>query len=810
MSIRKNSGPATVEAFRAAKPAVNAPSEGIAYAVWNLLKNRLVDVGGRRPRQIEDIAGSVLKRVSPTERTEVELVAMQALTVAVDTAMTAGREERALFINDVFGALATRWSPLYRKTPGRSFWNGEKKAETLIDARREMMEAGVDLDRLWTAVCDGVAGLYTVTRIGGVNHARGRRVELVEGDLLAEYEQVISAWRRPALGRNRILLADTPMPPLKIANWTVAERDYDFMSIGEPTKEVIKVLESTRVFLDVGEVYKDVKRLQALVRGHEYAMAKADFWASWKGMNRRSPEFEKDHEKFLKHFKDQRRAYNRVVGRLRQAEAVAKQIDAHADKVDDYGHLEIKTAYYKTRNRRFQPRNLWPTEISSKEDAERTVIPDAEVFWNDIENDEFPLPDAATADWLFEEFRKKYGDAAVRYDNTIVVKNRPEKFMATTSPRGRWFQVRAQFDTARSWDTDEVAPDGTPISWADDYTGPRRPLVGFDASSSMYHLTAVALGWRDAEQLLEKTDFKALMASAIDVIAARNDKFHAPDATPKQRRNAMGALAPVSYGAGLAGVLRKIRSDSTKYGTNWGDSKNLKVLLDEGRKVNAALAVVMRMRDEYMGVARALGAAAAARSAYDGLTVYDPFDGTAARWHRPITREKILRNGAVSLVTKVPFGEPNAEGFYPANYAGREITLRSGKTRRVDTKGSVANLVVPGLVHALDASFAAHVVLALRARDVRDIVIVNDCFLVPSDARPLLEMALEDAAKPWMVGLGPFYRTFEEYLAHDPVWGQAVRKWRTSWETRLAGCRAGTERWPKFTFKDETTVALTG
>ncbi len=120
------------------------------------------------------MAGSVLMRGAPAERPDVELVAMQALTVAVDTAVRAGHEGQALFINDVFTALAPRWSPRFRRTPGRSIWAGEKKAETLIDAPREMLEAGVDLDRLWTAVCDGIAGLYTVKLIGGADPGAGR------------------------------------------------------------------------------------------------------------------------------------------------------------------------------------------------------------------------------------------------------------------------------------------------------------------------------------------------------------------------------------------------------------------------------------------------------------------------------------------------------------------------------------------------------------------------------------------------------------------------------------------------------------
>jgi hypothetical protein len=722
--------------------------------------------------------------------------------------------------------LAARWSPLFRRTPGRAIWNGEKKADTLIDARREMLEAGVDLERLWLAVCHGVADLYTVKLIGGAGHAEGRRVELVEGTILDQYEQLVAAWRRP-VGRNRILLADAPMPSLKIARWTIAERDYDIMNIGEPTKQVIEILQSARLFLDTTEVSKDLDLLRAQVRVHEYRKRLKDWRASWAGQDRRDPEVAKayraDRARFEAHFKDLRAEYNSLAGRLSQVEAVAKQIDEHTEKLDAHGHLEIKTAYYKTRNRRFQPRHLWPAELSSKEDAEPSVISNEGVIWNDIlENEEVEFPTVKDA----ADFAALVADdpRVERIDNTIIIKKHPGEFKASTSPRGRWFRVRAQFENDQIWDTDQVDPaTGQTIAWHDDYTGPRRPLVGVDASSSMYHLTAVALGWRDAELILEGHDFKTLMAGAIDELV-NGGKLDAPDATPKQRRSAMGALANYSYGGGLASILRELRSDVRKYGAHWGDSKNLHTLLDEGRKINQAIEVAVRMREEYLGAARALAAAAEARSAYDGLTIYDPFDGTPARWHRPITVEKILRNGAVSLITRVPVGEPNADGFYPANYNGREVPQRrrdkDGKwhdvldehgrqrMRRVDMEGSVSNLVVPGLIHALDASYAAHVVLALRARGVRDVVIVNDCFLVPSDARPLLQFALEDAVRPWLEGLGPFYQTFEEYLAGDPTWGPVVWKWRANWEMRLEGCRRSALPWPSFRFKDETTVTL--
>jgi hypothetical protein len=190
--------------------------------------------------------------------------------------------------------------------------------------------------------------------------------------------------------------------------------------IGEPTKEVIEILQSTRLFLDAAEVAKDVDRLRALLRVHEYPKRKADWWSTWTGKDRNTPEYKKDRAAFLAHFKELHDEYNSLLGRLRQAEAVARQIDERSDKIDEHGHLEIKTAYYKTRNRRFQPCHLWPTELSSKEDAEQAVVPDENVLFGDTENDETDFPTEQDA----IDFAKLVVDdpRVVRVGNTIIVK----------------------------------------------------------------------------------------------------------------------------------------------------------------------------------------------------------------------------------------------------------------------------------------------------------------------------------------------------------------------------------------------------
>jgi hypothetical protein len=177
----RRSGPPKLESFREARPPEGAPTVETARAVWELVSVGLPAVSlpsGARPRELEDLASSVLRFAIGSTRAAVEDTAKQALTVALDVFICSGRDGKPVYINSVFQALAWRWSPLFRGTPGGSVWN--KKPETLTRARTEMLDAGVDLARVWTAVCDGVEGLYSVSIIGGPDHSRGRSVDLEE------------------------------------------------------------------------------------------------------------------------------------------------------------------------------------------------------------------------------------------------------------------------------------------------------------------------------------------------------------------------------------------------------------------------------------------------------------------------------------------------------------------------------------------------------------------------------------------------------------------------------------------------------
>jgi hypothetical protein len=786
----RRSGPPKLESFREARPPEGAPTVETARAVWELVSIGLPTVSlpsGARPREVADLASSVLRFAIGSMRPAVEDTAKQALTVALDVFVCAGHEGKPVYINSVFQALARRWSPLFRETPGRTVWN--KKPETLTRARTEMLDAGVDLTKLWTALCDGVEGLYTVSIIGGLGHARGKSVDLIDGMALEVFEKLILAdlnYKRPA-GRSRVLLAAAPPPPRVIDHETICEKDYDVAAIGAPTERVLQLLEGARLFIHVERVRNDVDTLRTAVEAHAWPK----IWADWKRKNAlpKDPHAEaailerwlREHpallrkvetareahqlvqKLFISTHRNLKRGYGSLLGRLTQAETLLRQVE------DAGPFAEVKTGYKKIGNRRFQPLHFWVSEASAKKGVEREAGTAGFQVWVDVE----------------------------------------EPLVATTSPRGRWFAAKAYDHQEREGNTVYVRTwtDEKGETWTDEFTGPMRPLVGVDMSASMYQIVAVITGDRDAEQYLRDNDLKSEIMAAF----AQVDRHGLlKDASARQLRSSAGVMQNTAYGQSNRSILKELKSDPDEYSDSWQNLSlsDFRQMLDDARKISKAVELVLAMRDRYLTAARALAQAAQAREPKGGIRLLDPFDGHPYILNQPITENIVLPHAATPLTTLVPVSnEPNWYGRLVqarVRKGGKwvDAVRKDGTPRmkRVDTKGSIYTSLAPVMIHALDAAFAAHVVLKLHEYGLRDFAVINDCFLVASDAYPLLMNALEEAARPWFEGLEPFYLAFEEYLPGDPT----VAGWRACWEAR----RGAAKDWPEFRFKQETTVDL--
>jgi hypothetical protein len=761
---------------QAAPPPVGAPTAGTAEAVWTLVEPVL------------DVDLTNLTTRGPN-RAAAELTAKQALVVGLEAAVVAGRDRQRWTINRAFDALAKVWSPTFREARATRSW--DMSAETVKTARRELTAAGVKFDVLWLRVLrDGLPGVYRTRVLGGKEHTRGRRVTLARRRDRAAYERLIAAerdtgkgYRRPA-ERRQLLLARQQAPRVPIARKIAGDAEYNVAKAGEKSKRVIEILEGTRLFLVVDEVRKDLVALKARVREHPWP-AKISAWhADHKALKRqpcahrhrsarreRHCVFREALAQFNRQHRAERAEFRSLVGRRNQTAAIWRQIRRNRRYVVDW-RLEIKSAFYKVVNRRYESRHVWAVEASSKPDPEPYVVAEG------VNPDEPPVHSDDRGD-RWEAFQKPG----------------PWKSLARTSQRGRWFATHA---TALDIERDDWP-------YQDDWVGDKRPLVGIDCCSSMTQILSVVLGRREAERAVTTHSWKDGLVDGFYAVHAHSDGrangFRLPDPvdTPVRRaqlREAAGRLGFVLYGSSFEAMVREMNADPGTYGAGLGDAQNLNALLDSGAEINAALALLQELKNEYVPVAYALADAALKRSRYDGLIFTDLFDGAQVRWNPPARRTVSLPHGSVPLSVSLPVGQPNAVGDYP---------LDTGTMRR---RSDLHKLTLPGLIHMLDSALAGHVIFALYEAGVRDIVSINDCWLIASDALLALDEALGAAAEPWFRSLGEFYTVFEDYLDEASDHGKTARRWREAWQRRLAAIEAGTDTWPTFLVKPETTFEL--
>jgi hypothetical protein len=691
------------------------------------------------------------------------------------------RAGQPLTTNRFIEALAARWSERYRQTreardTGRL---ANFKPETVVAIRDELVGQGVAYQKLWTAIRNGVPGLYVTS--APIKH-RGRTITVGDDDdqplpLLAPFDQCLAAdpsYQREAAGATRLLLAADPMPPRRIAQRVAGEQPYDIMRIGPGTERALQRLERSRVFLRVAEVLKDMEVVRAKLVASEwpairrawhtvlpelYLQAGLDVPA--RAPTRASGEMgywnRVERELFWKARKafraEQWRAYlavgdhqterdrhNSLKGRLTSMTAIHDQLSARG--IADDATVELKSSFYKHRTRRFQAVNVWPPEVSAGEETVLAIPPDAGAM-------------------LIQAAAELHGD---EYAKSIGVPR------ALVQPqRTRWFPVR----------TFAACPEGVAsVAWV-----PRsklQALTGLDVSGSQAQILAVLMGLRDVEKELRELPFKTLVALSARALHQRGE-LRLPNALLEDagllEANAKSGMK-LLYGASERNLARDLQRDPERYGPGL-DAETLRTLFKK-------TPVIAQLR-QFLTACEAVARAACAKSPSDGVWVVDPFDGVSFTWNPPKRRKQQVRSGAFKLYCYPPV--VIGDGTFAGEY-------------KVD-EGKLTRRIAPGLIQMADSLFAAWVGAALEEFGVHDVVAIHDAFLVPASSRRALVAAFDVASQLWLPRLGPIYDVFERYLPDEHEHGETVRQWRATWEQRLADCRAGRDAWPSFRTKDE-------
>jgi hypothetical protein len=732
------------------------PSTGTANAVWELLapalKLTISQILPKAPSRKHWI----------TDADSVELTAKQAFLVVVDSALRAGETGEMFTTNHVLEALAACWSDHFRevRAAGRAQVSWDMKKTTLSASLRDLLRNGVRLDALSSIVRRGCPGLYATERI----QTRGYTVQVDPGaplyDRFCDLVANDGVYRRHT-GHPRLLLAYEDAPASPPAREVAGEWAYNQVVPGKRSLELIRRLEAARLWVHVPTLVEEVTELEEtaaqlrhqLQREYRFdvtisPVAPRGRRTTKSGKLRRSAR-----EWAMRHVRQRDLpAVNRLVEEYDTVSAHFKQLKAVRDRLQSIeaagravdGHVEIKSAFRKLINRRYQSVNFWPTEVTTK-DVREEIIAEPE--------EDGPVVDG----------RRRIGSR-----NPV---------WALSSRRGRWFSAAA------TGLQHHERYDG--LAFEDDFGGVRRPLVGVDVSASQLQVLAVLCGLTDLEaELRQRSFWKALAARAwarhadpTDPFSLPPDGFSGPDSTALLEAVKKTVMTRI-YGSEVPEIARKLRTSWTEYGPGLGGPKNVQRLLDDAGAVTELVSTFLPM-------CQAVADAACQLDPCAGVTFTDPYDGARARWN-PIRRQDhaIARQGTKVYVS-LPVGTRNASGDYP-----------------VDRK-ALRRKIAPFIAHMIDAAYAGMVVEKLNDLGVRDLVSVHDCWMVASDARPALLEAVQASCEPWLQALGSVYDDLERYLGPHQIYGPHIRAWRQQWQDRV-----GRGDWPQFRVSEATLYSL--
>ncbi|MGA8495837.1 MAG: hypothetical protein WB764_10165 [Xanthobacteraceae bacterium] len=247
----------------------------------------------------------------------------------------------------------------------------------------------------------------------------------------------------------------------------------------------------------------------------------------------------------------------------------------------------------------------------------------------------------------------------------------------------------------------------------------------------------------------------------------------------------------ISYGSSVSEIVPEQDADPATFGPGWtwdnaqrfldyvqGRFKDVKLFLDACKKIGANAFE----RDPTEGVVFT--------DPSDGLEVrWNP----VAREDQRVKSDSHTLIVSLPAGMKVGDFEKRSEEDLEA-VPDEALDADAGVRYPVD-RDELSKMIAPCLIHMLDAHYSTLVMEKLAARGIKDFVAIHDCWLVPewleidgtlSEGSAVLRKVLDEVNKEWYTGLGPVYERMLHYLGGDRVFRERIEKARQLWKKRSA------------------------
>lgn len=271
---------------------------------------------------------------------------------------------------------------------------------------------------------------------------------------------------------------------------------------------------------------------------------------------------------------------------------------------------------------------------------------------------------------------------------------------------------------------------------------PRETLAGVDVSSSQWQIYSILLN----DTVLEQ---KLASKSAAEIAGPKVWPGD-PDAVARAKE----VLVAGGYGS---------RPDRIEWETHIPAQTVRRVLTTLGGSFE-------RFVNYSAAIAKAVDSA-------KGFRFLDPFDGVEVVWHPVRAKQVPVSSDKIQLSTYL------AQGI---------------------DRPRLARQLAPMLIHTLDSAFSGLVIEGLRQRDVKDIIALFDCWLVPERQTRILDEVIADrsdtsASAQWLRMLGNIYDALLAYDLPDREWLETLK---AAWQRRVEA-----KTWPMFRTKPVRPVS---